>query len=155
MSESIVFILLVVIIVILLCIVYYLYQMETMGATKRTQATSSTTTGLTSASGQWFAKRIDSNSATILCEITAAPNAAQTQCLATFALPEAANSFTSSDEIVLLSKTGQSANGTNVSSVNADAISLANKTIDISFFSNDTSAHTLTFWVFICKSDAA
>lgn len=155
MSETIVSILLVVIILVLLCIVFYLYQMETMGATKRTQATSSTTTGLASASGQWFTKRIDSNSATILCEITATPTTAQTQCLATFALPEAASAFTANDEIVLLSKTGQSANGTNVSSVNADSISLANDTINVSFFSNDTSVHTLTFWVFICKADAA
>lgn len=138
-----------VLIVVVVAVIFYLYQMETMGATKRSMETATNITGLTSASVEWVAKRIDSNSVILLCEITAVPTAAQSQCLATFALPAAAKSFKATDQLMVISKDGQDANGTNVASVNPDAVSLVNQTLSMSFFSNNTTTHTLTFMILL------
>lgn len=152
MTETVVIILFAVIFLILIGIVYYLYQMETMGATNRSTGTATAKTALTSASAEWLAKRLDSKSVVVMAEVSAVPDASQAQCLATFALPAAVSSFSSTDGIMVLSKDGQDANGTNVSTVNPDSISLSNQTINMSFFPNNTTTHTLTFVILFYSS---
>jgi len=152
MNENLMIGLFVVIFLILIAIVFYLYQMETMGATNRSTGTATSKTALSSASAEWVAKRMDSKSVIVMAEVTAAPTASQTQCLATFALPSAVSNFDATDGIMVLSKDGQDANGTNVSTVNPDSISLTNQTLNMSFFSNNTSTHTLTFVILFYSS---
>lgn len=145
-------ILFVVVFLLLIGIIYYLYQMETMGATNRSTGAATTKTALTTASAEWLSKRMDSKSVVVMAEVTAVPTASQTQCLATFALPTAVSNFKSTDGIMVLSKDGQDANGTNVSTVNPDSISLADQTLNMSFFSNNTTTHTLTFVILFYSS---
>lgn len=152
MSETVHLVLFAVIFLIIVGIVYYLYQMETMGATNRSTGTATAKTALSSASTEWLAKRMDSKSVVVMAEVTAVPTAAQTQCLATFALPSAVSSFGANDGIMVLSKDGQDANGTNISTVNPDSISLSNQTLNISFFPNNTTTHTLTFVILFYSS---
>ena len=152
MSDTVQNILFIVVFLALVAIIFYLYQMETMGATNRSTGTATSNTALSSASVEWLAKRIDSKSLVVMAEVTAVPNASQTQCLASFVLPNAVSNFNSANGIMILSKDGQDANGTNVSTVNPDSISLTNHTLNMSFFSNNTTTHTLTFVILFYSS---